>query len=223
MSSIDGDYLPAAGHHWALPLYDPLLRLLGMDALREPLVQRVAAQPGARVLDVGCGTGTLAVALKRAYPEALVVGLDPDPKALAIARDKARHAGASLDFVQGFGDHIDQPSGSCDQVVSSFMFHHLTKDAKRAVLGEVRRVLRSGGRFHLLDFVDHAAKKSRIMRALHVFGGHALRGEVQDDLVALLTEQGFQVQNTEHKPLVLFGTLGYYESVKPPTPADVAT
>ena len=223
MSSVDGDYLPAAGHHWALPLYDPLLRLLGLDALREPLIQRVAARPGARVLDVGCGTGTLAVALKRAYPEAQVVGLDPDPKALAIARDKARRAGARLDFVQGFGDHIDQPSESFDCVVSSFMFHHLTRDAKRAVLREVARVLRPGARFHLLDFVDHAAQKSRIMRALLAFGGNALRGEIQDDLSHLLAEHGFDVQRTEHKPLIVFGTVGYYEGVKPATATQVAS
>jgi len=82
-------YLPAAGHDWFLPLYDPLVKLIGGEAAGKALLDQAALRPGHRVLDVGCGTGTLATQIKRLYPDVEVVGLDPDPKALARATRKA--------------------------------------------------------------------------------------------------------------------------------------
>src|SRR2546430_13790941 len=87
-------YLPAAGHDWSSPLYDPIVKLLGGDAARKALLEQAALRPGQRVLDVGCGTGTLATLIKQLYPDVEVVGLDPDPEALARARRKAARAGA---------------------------------------------------------------------------------------------------------------------------------
>ena len=77
-------YLPATGNHWALPLYDPLVKLLGADRARAVLLEQAVLRPGHRVLDIGCGTGTLAVSIKRQHPNVDVVGLDPDPTALAL-------------------------------------------------------------------------------------------------------------------------------------------
>ena len=102
-------YLPAAGHDWSLPLYDPIVKLLGGDAARKALLEQAALRPGQRVLDVGCGTGTLATLIKQLYPDVEVVGLDPDPKALARARRKAARAGVSIQFDQGFGDELPYP------------------------------------------------------------------------------------------------------------------
>ncbi|HEX6243299.1 MAG TPA: class I SAM-dependent methyltransferase [Polyangiales bacterium] len=209
-------FVPAAGHDWALPLYDPLLWLFGLDRLRRPLIEGVGAQATQRVLDVGCGTGTLAVALKRLYPEAVVVGLDPDPKALAIARGKADAAGVRVEFVQGYGDRSQQPAEHYDHVVSSFMFHHLDAETKRATLRESSRVLVPGGHFHLLDFVDLQPKKGLLSRALHAAGGDAvLRGEAQTDLAPLLQEHGLRLLQQEYKPLLVLGTLAHYRARKP--------
>src|SRR5207249_10176352 len=93
-------YFPAAGHDWSLPLYDPIVKLLGGDAARRALLEQAGLRPGQRVLDVGCGTGTLATLIKQLYPDVAVVGLDPDPKALARARRKAAPARLSTQSAQ---------------------------------------------------------------------------------------------------------------------------
>jgi len=69
MNDIQRTYLPAAGRDWALPLYDPLVKLLGGDAARRTLFDQAAVQCAHRVLDVGCGTGTLAMLIKRLHPD----------------------------------------------------------------------------------------------------------------------------------------------------------
>jgi ubiquinone/menaquinone biosynthesis C-methylase UbiE len=133
-------YLPAAGHHWSLPLYDPLVKLLGGDGARALLLDQAAVRPSHRVLDIGCGTGSLVVLIKRKYPNVEVVGLDPDPSALARARRKGQRAALSIQLDRGFSDELPYPQGAFDRVFSSFMFHHLEAAEKVATLREVRRV-----------------------------------------------------------------------------------
>ena len=92
-------YLPAAGKDSLLPLYDVMTRLMGADKARLELLERAKIRPGHRVLEVGCGTGSLLIQLKRLCPDTEVVGLDPDPKALARARRKAARAAGRADPV----------------------------------------------------------------------------------------------------------------------------
>lgn len=192
-------FVPAAGHDWLLPFYDPLTRLLGAPGALRWLADQADVVPGHRVLDVGCGTGTLALMLAKDHPGLDVVGLDPDPKALARARRKASRAGVGIQLIQGFGDTIPEPSASFDRVLSSLMLHHLAAEEQRATLEEARRVLRPSGSFHILDFVG---RHDRPGRHSHVLSATAL--------VDLLTAAGFadaQLVNTE--PL-LFGAIGYF-------------
>jgi ubiquinone/menaquinone biosynthesis C-methylase UbiE len=152
MDETQRTYLPAAGKDWALPLYDPMQRLLGADRVRQKLLDQAALGPSARVLDIGCGTGTFATAIKRSHPAVEVIGLDPDPKALARAKKKAVRAGVSIQFDQGFSNELPYPDASFDRVFSSLMFHHIKGDDRLNTLREVRRVLKPGGSFHLVDF-----------------------------------------------------------------------
>jgi ubiquinone/menaquinone biosynthesis C-methylase UbiE len=171
-------FVPAAGHDRLLFLYDPLNRLLGAARHRAWLVESAGVRAGERVLDLGCGTGELALALKARAPGARISALDPDPKALARARAKAASAGLEIAFEQGFGDALPYPDASFAHVVSSLVLHHLEPAQKDAALREVARVLAPGGALHVLDFGPPSGAFTRALtHLLH-------RGEAVGDQLA---------------------------------------
>ena len=168
MSHANRTYLPAAGLDLFLPLYDPLVKLLGADRARKKLFDQASVRPHHRVLDIGCGTGTFAVALKRWLPDVEVIGLDPDPRALARGQRKAARAGVSIRFDQGFANALPYSDAHFDRVFSSLMFHHLPHDTKLGTMREVRRVLKPGGSLHLLDFEQEGSHSHNpLARWLH--------------------------------------------------------
>lgn len=139
-------YIPALGHDWLTPLYDPIQRwLLRESAFKARLVEEARLGKAQRVLDLGCGTATLTLLIKERHPDAEVVGLDVDPQALAIARSKAGRAGLAIRFDQGMAFRLPYPDSSFDRVLSSLMFHHLNRENKLRAMGEVLRVLRPAG------------------------------------------------------------------------------
>jgi ubiquinone/menaquinone biosynthesis C-methylase UbiE len=176
--TTDRPFIPAMGHGGPLALYAPLTRLIGMPRVHRELVARADLRPGHRVLEIGCGPGGLLAAIARERPDAAVVGLDPDPDALARAARRA--PGATL--VPGTAAAVPEPDGSFDRVLSSFMLHHLAPDEQRAALAEAARVLRPGGQVHVVD-VSPAARGPMARRML------AHHGAV--DVAALLTGAGF--------------------------------
>lgn len=151
------DYLPAMGKDRLLPFYDTCTWLLGVPRIHRRLVELAAVEPGHRVLEIGCGPGGLTLRAQRMHPDAELVGLDPDPLALARARRKAARAGHPVRFDQGKAGALPYPDESFDRVLSSLMFHHLDDTEKRRALAEARRVLRPGGQLHLVDIAGHHA------------------------------------------------------------------
>ena len=183
-------YLPAAGFAWALPFYDWITRLLGFDRARQALLDHTELRTGHRVLDVGCGTGSLAVSIKRLHEDVEVVGLDPDPKALARGQRKARDAGIFVQFDRGFSDQLPYPAASFDRVLSSFMLHHLGPQEKDRTLREVRRVLKPGGSLHLVDFGGpDPGPRGFLAHVLHA--GHHLSDNFDGRILARMRQAGF--------------------------------
>lgn len=136
----------------------------------------------ARVLDIGCGTGTLAIAA--AARGTTVTGIDPSPEMLARARSKARKAGVAVAFDEAAAEALPFDEGRFDVVLSTVMLHHLPRKEREACLAEVRRVLRPGGRLLLVDFGKTPPRGRFRHRHGHVDPA---------DLLALVTGAGLHV------------------------------
>ena len=200
---------PAAGRDIFLPLYDPLTRLFGFDATRDALLAQANVQPHCRVLDVGCGTGTLTIALKQRHPDVEVVGLDPDPKALGRARAKCARAAVTVQFDEGFSDAPPYADATFDRVLSSLMFHHLPRDVKEGTLREIGRVLKPGGELHLLDFTGSHGH-GRLARLIHPH--QALKDNAEDRVVVLMRAAGLRDPQVVSRRKTLFGPLASYRA-----------
>jgi ubiquinone/menaquinone biosynthesis C-methylase UbiE len=135
--------------------YDAFTWLVSLGrepAMRETTLNLAGIAPGEKVLDVGCGTGTLTIAAKaRAGANGEVHGIDAAPEMIEVARRKATEQGTDIDFRVGLIEDIPLPDDEFDLVLSSFMLHHLPSELKRSGLTEIQRVLKPGGRFLAVD------------------------------------------------------------------------
>jgi ubiquinone/menaquinone biosynthesis C-methylase UbiE len=146
-------YVPAAGWRAFTRLYDPVLaRTMREKRFRGEMLRRVEADlpQGGTVVDVGCGTGTFALALKQRRPVAQVVGVDGDEEILALARAKPGAAG--IEWREGLAQELPAASASADVVTTSLVLHHLLPDDKRRALAEMKRALKPEGRLHVADW-----------------------------------------------------------------------
>jgi SAM-dependent methyltransferase len=212
-------YLPAMGHDRLLPLYDPLQRLLGMESVHRQLVDKARIQPDQRLLEIGCGTGNLTILIKRLYPGAEVVGIDPDPKALARAQRKAGREALSVHLDRGFAEELPYPNASFDRVLSALMFHHLGPEEKEKTLDEARRVLKPGGSLHLVDFGGATARSEGFLARLHN-RSERLRDNFGERIPTLMREAGFADPTEVTHRVTIAGRFTYYRASAPREGSD---
>jgi ubiquinone/menaquinone biosynthesis C-methylase UbiE len=164
-------YVPAAGRASLTRFYDTGVRLTMREHLWRPMIVEQLASNGPRVIvDLGCGTGGLALPIARRLPDARVIGIDGDPEILDLAR--AKRGADRVEWTHAYADALPIDDASVDSVVSSLVLHHLPCATKQAALAEARRILRPDGQ---LVVADWAAPQDPVMslafRALQQLDG----------------------------------------------------
>ena len=179
--------------HWAAG-YDLVVWLFtrGRErAFREQLLRYAHLRPGERVLDVGCGTGSLAIVAKQQVgPTGEVVGIDASTEMVERAAAKATKGGADVTFTHAVVEALPFPDARFDVVLSTLMLHHLPRTARQQCAREIRRVLAPTGRALVVDF-EHS-EETGFLSHLHRRHGHIDTRNV----VALLEQAGFRCTET---------------------------
>jgi len=216
-------YIPAFSLSFLTPFYDFMMKLGARESTFKPkLVEKARIKKGYRVLDLGCGTGTLTVLLKKAQLEAEVIGLDGDPKVLEIAKSKVAKAGLNILLDYGMAFELPYFDNSFDRVVSSMVFHHLTIENKARTLKEAFRVLKPSGEIHLADF---GKPQNGLMHLSSLIVRHLeetadlIKGSLPD----ILQDAGFENVEQTGQFMTVFGTFAMYKAQKPAKVSEKVT
>ena len=142
--------------HWARA-YDLVNGVLGRRGkrLRERFADDLGLQGGDRVLDVGCGTGRLAMIFaKRVAPTGSVAGVDAATEMIKRATSRARKQQAPVAFQVAFAQRLPFPDASFDAVACTLALHHVAEDDQQSAVQEMHRVLKPGGRLLIAEFAQ---------------------------------------------------------------------
>jgi len=161
-------------------------------AFRDKVADIAGIKSGESVLDVGCGTGSLTIVAKRRAGSSEVCGIDAAPEMIAKATKKAKKAGVEISFQTSVVERLPFPDGHFDVVLSSLMLHHLPKAAREQGAREIRRVLKPGGRWLIVDFGGGEPKRKGILGHLHIRHGYIK----MSDILELLKGAGFQISDS---------------------------
>ena len=167
-------YVPALGRPELTGLYDLVVGLVTRERRwRRALLAALDPRDGETIIDIGCGTGSQAIAIKRARPGARVIGVDPDPVVLTIARAKAQRAGMEIDWVQGLGDQADVllDCEVADAVISSLVLHQCDAPVKGQILRAMGRLARPGARVLIADYGRQRGPMRLLFRVVQAVDG----------------------------------------------------
>lgn len=181
------------------PFYDTILNLIGFGyKQREKIVKLLNLENGEKLLDVGCGTGTLLIVAKKLNPDIDAIGIDIDEKILKIATEKTKKENLKVSYLNASADRLPFKNSSFDVVVSSLAFHHLPFNIKKGAIFEIKRILKKDGRFLLVDF----GKTEnfwinvfyQIVKFLRIEEATTLKDNVEGKLPLWLKESGFKTK-----------------------------
>jgi len=211
-------YVPALGFRFLTPCYDVVVRATTREkTFKRALIRQAEIQKGQHVLDLACGTGTLALWIKQTHPQAHVTGIDGDAHVLSIARRKAQERRSDIRFEQALSFSLPFDKDSFDCVVSSLFFHHLRLEDKLRTAKEVLRVLKPGGMFHIADWgrASNGLMRAAFLVVQALDGFTNTSDNVAGRLIDVFREAGFVGVSERQRLNTILGTMSLYGASKP--------
>ncbi|MHB1134278.1 MAG: class I SAM-dependent methyltransferase [Chloroflexota bacterium] len=188
---------PALAYHALTPLFDVVVELMGYGPeFQRRVIRTLDPRPGESVLDLGCGTGTLLRELALVPRARLVIGVEPDSRALRQTSAKLSGLSSTVMLVQSLGQALPLRDESVDRVVCTLVFHHLPTPVKRATAREVQRVLRRGGHLLLADYGPPANPLGALVLRLAgtLDGWSGMEANFHGQVPDILRDAGLQVE-----------------------------
>ncbi len=204
-------FIPALRFHALTRLYDPVVRLTTRELTIKRRLVAGLGQGVQSVLDLGSGTGTLLSLVRSAYPGAKLVGLDADPRIIALARAKVA---SDVELVHGDATNPPFDPGSFDRVVSSLVLHHLTREQKLRALSAASALLKYDGELHIADwsFPHDVVMRGMFLVVQLLDGFETTRDNVRGDLPDLIREAGFGDVVETYRQRTPFGSMAIYRA-----------
>jgi len=209
-----GNFIPALRFRIMTPIYDTFLRVVMREThLKSQLVVQLNLKDDEKILDFGCGTGTLMLMIKKTKPGCVVYGIDIDLQVLEIAERKSHREGADIHLIIYDGTTLPCVDETFDKVVTSFVLHHLSTEEKFGIFKEIFRVLKKNGELHILDFGIQKTLYTRFLTSVT-----KLLEPIEDNIRGRIPEyliiSGFKKVEELQSENTLVGAVSFYRSKK---------
>lgn len=211
------DYIPALRYDFLTKLYDKVIFwTIRESTFKSALLIQVNPKKNFKILDLGCGTATLTIQLKEVYSDVEIIGIDGDPNILAMAAKKVKSSGVDIQLDRGMSFNLPYPDSSFDQVISSLMFHHLSRERKLETLREILRILKPEGELHIADWgkAQNVVMRIAFLAIQFLDGFNTTMDNIKGMLPMLCKQSGFTEIKETSQYITIFGPLSLYKAKK---------
>jgi len=220
MKTYTRSFTPALGRHSRTSSYDRVIALMTREyRWRGCMLKELAPKPGQTVLDIGYGTGSFAVMVKRTCPEARIIGIDPDPEVRRIAEAKARKTNVSIELITAFGDDtIDSlAQETIDVVTCSLVLHQCSQEMKVGILDNAYKMLRPAGRLLISDYGEQRTLlMSMLFNQVRMVDGYEdTKANKEGRILQMIDAAGFDNVEELNVTPTPTGSISLYRGSKP--------
>lgn len=211
-------FTPALGRSELTSQYDRVIAVMTRERKwRALLLSALVPRDGEVIVDLGAGTGSMAILVKQASPGARVVAVDPDPEVQAVARAKVTSVGVEIEFVTALGDAPVLPDGTVDKVISSLVLHQCPAAAKTGILANAYRLLRPSGRLLIADYgLQRTLLMDLLFRQVRTLDGFEnTRANKNGEIPAMISAAGFERVEELSVTQTPTGSISLYSAFKP--------
>lgn len=215
MSSIK--YIPALRFKWLTPWYDFIVGMtLPEKKIKEALIKLASVSAQHKVLDFGCGTGTLTIMTKQAVRGVDIVGIDIDRQILKKAIRRVREKELDIKLIEYDGNKLPFDTNQFDKIISSLVFHHLDTSEKQKVLSEIYRTLSPKGELYIADFGRSDSLVQRFLfNSIRILDGfQPTKANAEGSLPLLISKAGFKYVSINKRFKTIFGEVQVFKATK---------